>query len=176
MPEEQLLLAIKEGDASAFETLFKKYYKPLCSYLRSYTNDLDSAQEIAQVSFVKFWDKKNDIEIHTSFKSYIFRMGYHQFLENLRQNQRRTTLLDELKHQAIVEEESRPEKEIQAATKRLNSIVKTLPERCQEILNLRLQGYKYREIATRLDISIKTVESQMRIAFIKIREDFGDYL
>lgn len=168
MHEKQLLVAIKEGDVLAFETLFKKYYQPLCSYLRSYTSDLDTAQEIAQVSFIKFWDKKDEIEIHTSFKSYIFRMGYYQFLESLRQNQRRTTLLDELKHQAIVEEESRPEKELQTATKRLNTIVETLPERCQEILRLRLQGYKYREIATRLDISIKTVESQMRIAFIKI--------
>lgn len=175
MPEEELIIAVKEGDAEAFKTLFLKYYKPMCMYLRSYTNDLDSAQEIAQVSFIKFWEKRNEIKIHTSFKSYIFKMGYYQFLENLRKNKNQITLLDELKHQVIIDEEHRSKKEQEYTNKRLKNIISTLPSRCQEVLRLRLQGYKYKEIATKLDISVKTVESQMRIAFIKIRDDFGEY-
>ncbi len=176
MRDEELLDAIKGGNASAFETLFEKYYSPMCAYIRSYTPDLDSAEEIAQTTFVKFWNKRMEIEIHTSLKSYLFKMAYHAFLKNLRQKDKRSTLLEELKHQAIQEEENRPQTDLMEATIRLRKVVDTLPPRCQEILRLKLQGYKYQEIADNLDISIKTVESQMRIAFIKIREGFGDKL
>ena len=148
----------------------------MCAYIRSYTPDLDSAEEIAQTTFVKFWNKRMEIEIHTSLKSYLFKMAYHAFLKNLRQKDKRSTLLEELKHQAIQEEENRPQTDLMEATIRLRKVVDTLPPRCQEILRLKLQGYKYQEIADNLDISIKTVESQMRIAFIKIREGFGDKL
>lgn len=176
MRDEELLDEIKDGNADAFKTLFEKYYEPLCAYLRSYTPDLDSAQEIAQTTFVKFWNKRMDIEIHTSAKSYIFRMGYHAFLKTIRQNDKHSTLLEELKQQAIEEEENRPQTDLIEATVRLRKIVDTLPPRCQQILRLKLQGFKYQEIADKLDVSIKTVESQMRIAFIKIREGFDDRL
>ena len=48
--------------------------------------------------------------------------------------------------------------------------------RCQEILQMKIQAYKFKEIADQLDVSVKTVESQMRIAYIKIREGFKDGL
>ena len=60
--------------------------------------------------------------------------------------------------------------------KRLNAVIDKLPSRCQEILKYKMQGLKYREIAETLDISIKTVESQIRTAFIKIRQDFKEDL
>ena len=173
----QLLLAkIKQGNQQAFEVLFKNHYPPLCGYLRSFTPDMDTAQELAQAVFVDFWNKRNEIEIRTSVKSYLFRMGYNLFLTGLRKKKKQDTLLEELKYTALQEEEQRPEDQLIEATERLKKIVETLPPRCQEILKLKMQGQKYQEIAERLDISIKTVEAQMRIAYIKIREGFGDGL
>lgn len=176
MDDDHLIAAIKQGDEPAFKSLFEKYYGPLCAYLRSYTPDLDTAEEIAQQTFVKFWHKREAIEVHTSVKSYLFKMAYHFFLKIIRQKNKRTGLLEELKYKALEEEEQRPENNLQAATDRLKKIIETLPPRCQEILRLKMQGFKYQEIADQLDISIKTVEAQMRIAFNKIRDDFKDNL
>ncbi len=103
-------------------------------------------------------------------------MGYHSFLKTVRQKNRQSGLLEELKYQALEEEESRPENDLQEATARLRKIIETLPPRCREILDLKMQGFKYQEIAEHLNISIKTVESQMRIAYVKIRDDFKDNL
>ena len=176
MDENHLLADIQKGDERAFKELFQKYYKPLCAYLRSYTPDLDSAEELAQTTFVKFWNKRNEIEVHTSIKSYLYKMGYNAFLKTVRQRNKQFNLLEELKYKALEEEEQRAENDLQAATERLKKIIETLPPRCQEILKLKLEGLKYQEIAQQLNISIKTVEAQMRIAFIKIREDFKDGL
>jgi len=176
MDDDHLIANIKQGNEHAFKTLFEKYYRPLCAYIRSYTPDFDTAEEIAQRTFVKFWNKREEIEIHTSVKSYLFKMGYHSFLKTIRQKNKQTNLLEELKYKALEEEEQRPENDLQAATERLKKIIETLPPRCQEVLRLKMQGFKYKEIAEQLNISIKTVEAQMRIAFNKIRDDFKDGL
>ena len=55
-------------------------------------------------------------------------------------------------------------------------MIEQLPDRCQEIVKLKMEGLKYREIAESLGLSVKTVESQMRVAFIKIREDYKEDL
>ncbi len=176
MDDDHLIADIKQGNERAFKSLFEKYYSPLCAYLRSYTPDFDTAEEIAQRTFVKFWNKREEIEVHTSVKSYIFKMGYHSFLKTIRQKNKHTNLLEELKYKALEEEEQRPENDLQAATERLKKIIEILPPRCREVLTLKMQGMKYQEIADHLNISIKTVEAQMRIAFNKIRDDFKDGL
>ncbi|QAA82050.1 RNA polymerase sigma-70 factor [Aequorivita sp. H23M31] len=176
MGNERLLTQIKQGDQQAFKVFFDRHYPSLCTYLRSFTPDMDSAQELAQAAFVDFWNKRNEIEIRTSLKSYLYRMGYNLFLNGLRKKKKQASLLEELKLDALQEEEQRPEEELGEAVERLKKIIETLPARCQEILKLKMQGHKYQEIAESLDISVKTVEAQMRLAYIKIREGFGDGL
>ena len=57
--------------------------------------------------------------------------------------------------------------------KKLKVIIDELPPKCREILLLnKRDGLKYKEIALKLNVSEKTVESQMRIAFKKIRAAF----
>ena len=57
----------------------------------------------------------------------------------------------------------------------MKNTIEALPPKCKEIIYLnKVQGIKYSEIANQLDISIKTVESQMRIAFKKIRKAFKE--
>lgn len=176
MQNDLLLAQIKQGNEKAFRVLFEKHYRPLCLYLRSFTPDMDTAQELAQNAFVDFWNRRNEIEIQTSVKSYLFRMGYNLFLNGLRYKKKQETLLEELKREALEQEMQRPEDQLKEATEKLKKIVETLPPKCQEILQMKMQGYKYQEIADQLDISVKTVESQMRIAYIKIREGFRDGL
>ena len=67
-----LLNRIKNGDIQAFEKLFRSYYKPLCYYVDSFLNDMDSAEEIVQNLFYLFWKNRADLQIRLSVKSYLF--------------------------------------------------------------------------------------------------------
>ena len=61
--------------------------------------------------------------------------------------------------------------DIDALTKVVNRAIEQLPERCREIFSLsRKEGLSYRQIAERLGISVKTVETQISIALKRIRE------
>lgn len=171
-----LITQIKKGNTLAFKKLFDSHYSNLCQYLMNYTKDKDTAEELAQIVFVKFWDKRQTIDIHTSVKPYLYKMAYHQYLTYLRKKNKEASLIEELKYKALQPDETNTKEAMEFKAKRLNAIIATLPERCQEVLKQKMQGKKYKEIAELLNISIKTVESQLRIAFIKIREDFKEDL
>ncbi|WP_404824897.1 sigma factor [Myroides odoratimimus] len=80
MQDSILLQAIKNDNKRAFKKAFETYYKPLCIYIKSFTKDLDTAEEIVQSTFIYFWNKRHDIEIHTSLKSYLYMMCYNNYL------------------------------------------------------------------------------------------------
>jgi len=83
--------------------------------------------------------------------------------------------LNTLKHEALAEQITYEEDVWHEKTTYLKKVIETLPPRCKEILLLKQDGMKYAEIASKLSLSIKTVEVQMGIAFTKIRKGFEDY-
>ncbi|MGV8815565.1 MAG: RNA polymerase sigma factor [Gelidibacter sp.] len=176
MNDTSLIGQIKEGNTLAFKYFFERHYRPLCSYLVNFTNDIHAAEDLAQLVFVDFWNKRDTIEIRSSVKSYLYKMAYNQFLTRLRQKKKEGSVLEQLKYEALQTIAVPTEAELEQKNQRLWRVIEQLPERCQEIVKLKMEGLKYREIAESLGLSIKTVESQMRVAFIKIREDYKEDL
>lgn len=174
MDENALIIKIKKGDKKAFKKLFDLHYHPLCLYLMRFSRDWDTSQEIGQAVFVKFWTKRKEILITTSVKGYIFRMGYNQFLMNQREKNKKADLIDRLTYKALQEHHELSPKEMEQKSMRIKKSIAKLPPTCQEILKLKMSGATYKEIATERDISLKTVESQMRIAYKRLRKDLKD--
>lgn len=176
MDETSLIAQIKEGNKLAFRQFFNCYYQPVCAYLNNFTTDRHAAEDLAQLVFVDFWNKRETIKIHTSPKSYLYKMAYNQFLTSLRKKKKEATILEQLKYEALQTITTPSEAEMEQKSQRLWQVIGQLPERCQEVVKLKMEGFKYREIADALGLSVKTVESQMRVAFIKIREDYKEDL
>lgn len=94
---------------------------------------------------------------------------------NYRSLKRKETFFDELKEKALRDSIIDDKELIDNRIKRLKAIIETLPPKCKEILLLnKISGLKYKEISEHLHISQKTVETQMRVAYIKIRKGFDD--
>ena len=72
--DEENYRAIKEGNQIAFEMIFKTYYKPLCHYAHSFLNDKNEAEEVVQTTFIKIWEKKNELSVQSSLKAYLYSM------------------------------------------------------------------------------------------------------
>lgn len=174
MNQKKIIKAIKEGDKTAFKVLFDLYYQPLCAFMRSYTNDLDSAEELVQKTFFMLWQKREQLDIHSSLKSYLYSMARNNFLQDQKRHKKQNLLLEKLKYEALEEEIDHDEEEQEQKVRKLKAVIQKLPPRCKEVLQLKQQGLKYREIAEQLGISIKSVESHMRIAFKKIKEEFAN--
>lgn len=173
--EQNLFESLKTGDERAFEKLFKLYYAPLCFYTSGILQDEAAAEEIVQEFFVKFWEKREKIQIETSLKNYFFRSVKNLCLNKIKHEQIK---LQHAKN-VISEAESTGysdhflEVDLQ---KDIEESIAALPEKRREIFRLsREEGLKYREIAEKLNISIKTVEAQMGLAIKSLRDSLKKY-
>lgn len=164
---------VQKIDNQSLKELFDLHYSSLCLYMIQFTKDRQDAEDIAQETFIKFWEKREKLLVTSSFKSYLFRSAYNLYMDQIRKEKRNDLLLVELKYEGLLSQIEEKESDQQEKINKVKQIVEKLPDRCKEILLLsKREGLKNKEIAIRLNISIKTVESQMRLAFQKIRRDF----
>jgi RNA polymerase sigma-70 factor (ECF subfamily) len=175
MNDLDLILKIKTDDSDAFDVLFKAYYKDLVRYVRSLNNDLALSEDIVQQVFVNLWINRNTITIKNSVRGYLFSVSYTCYIDHYRKTKRQLDLLENFKSEIIRDHISENKDLLDYKIKRLRMVIDTLPPICKKVLELnKFEGLKYDEIADALNISKKTVESHMSLAFKKIRQGFKD--
>lgn len=169
---------MKTLDKATFEETFRSYFTPLCSFAQKYIYDLDEAKDIVHNVFINLWNKRDEIDLDTPLKSYLFQ-GVHNRCLNYIRDHKKLVQFDTLQSEAELGQyiESRDHLESEEAESRINRALDDLPEKCREIFLMnRFDGLKYREIADKLDISIKTVETQMSRALKTLRERLSDMI
>jgi len=176
--EEHILFEkTRAGDEKAFEALFRQYYPQLCLYATRVLNNPSAAEEIVQELFVRLWEKKEETQIDTSVKNYLFRAVKNHCLNYIKHNQIKNEYSQKILAQARAEDVY---EDIETQTKLFQKIeesIAELPQKRQEIFRLsRQEGLKYREIAEKMNISVKTVETQMGLAIKTLREKLRDFL
>ena len=165
-------------DKGTFEELFRSYFTPLCSFAQKYVGDIDEAKDIVHNVFINLWNKREDIDLNTSLKSYLFQGVYNRSLNYIRDH-KKLVRFDTPQTEAELGQyvESRDHLESSETENRINRALDDLPDKCREIFLMnRFDGLKYREIAEKLNISIKTVETQMSRALKTLREKLSDMI
>ncbi len=155
------LKGIKEGDRVVFEQLFREYYPLLCNYARRYAPDKSTAEEIVQDFFCKLWDKHNEIQINTAIFSYLRKSVINHCLNHTRKIEIERKFVDYGDNMEEIygtnDHDSNNE-----LSEHVNRALLEMPEKRREIFELsRFDGLKYHEIAEKLNINVKTVETQM---------------
>ena len=178
--EKELYLKLKTGDAKAFQAIFLKYYPALCHFAFQFLNDREIAEETVQDLFVRFWEKRETLNIEVSIKHYLFRSVKNNCLNQIQHEKVKKQYASQM--QEVVNQEPNPDNyfiEVNLLEK-IEKSIESLPPKRREIFRLsRENGMKYKEIAETLNISIKTVEAQMGLALKHLRQelkDFSNYL
>lgn len=163
--DNNLISLIVSGDKVAFEGLFKAHFKRLHAYAFGLIGDESTAEEMVQLVFIRLWERRQYLKIHTSFKSFIYRSVHNESINFLKSRRIRTNHQNQMAGaltQSLYVESPLAKMELAELTKNLRQAISELPEQCGLIFCLsRFEDLKYREIADQLGISIKTVEAQM---------------
>lgn len=163
---------------AAFEAVFKTHFKALHRYAFTFVKDSDVAEDMVQNTFVKLWEKSETLHIHTSISAYLYRSVNHECLNYLKHEKVKTAHADHVKHSnSLPESNATSQLQLQELETKLSDSLAKLPEGCRTIFQMsRFESLKYREIAEKLGISVKTVENQMGKALKTLRLDLIDYL
>ena len=177
LKEKQQLKRIRKGDIASFEQLFYRFYPGMFRYAESLIRKEEVAEEIVQDVFYNIWKNRGSLWITASWQSYLYRSVYNNAMMHLRKY-RRESLLDETFSPEKQSGTPDPLEELQyqEVTELVTRTLERLPPRTREIFLLnRKDGLKYREIAEKLSISVKTVEANMGKALKALRNSLENY-
>ncbi len=170
-----ILSGIKNGEGKAFDLLFEHYYSNLCHYAASVVHDHDVAEDMVQELFAELWVNHKQITIRSSLYSYLLRSTRNACLDHLKHLKIREKFQCEAKTELYEVVDDNPE--LAEILHKMDESIGQLPEQCKRIFKLsRFENLKYREIAEVLHISENTVDTQIRRALNKLKNDLGDYL
>lgn len=161
---------------ASFESLFRQHFKELHSYATTILKDEDAAEDVVQNTFLKLWKMWENRNIPESPAAYLYRSVYHESLNILKHQQVKKAHEQFTLHTSSAE--SGPAvgnlRELEA---KLDAALRDLPEQCRTIFQMsRFEDLKYREIADRLGLSVKTIEAQMGKALRMLRLKLADHL
>ncbi|MDR6782510.1 RNA polymerase sigma-70 factor (ECF subfamily) [Pedobacter africanus] len=167
-----------QQDDEAFEHLFKTHFKALHAYAIAILRDEDTAEEVVQNMFLKFWEKRELLNIQTSVKAYLYKCVYHDSLNLLKHEKIKTKYQDFATYTMNSHNEPASSKvETTELERQIGLALNELPEQCRTIFQMsRFEELKYREIADQLGLSVKTIENQMGKALKMMRLKLADFL
>lgn len=171
--DKELSTLIKEGDLRAYNDLFNNFYGRLYNFALKITNDESQAKDLVQDTFIKLWYKREKINIELSISSYLFKICKNEFLDSVRQKNKEKAFLDEIKIEMAYQMYLEPENEEEVSKIQLmNDAISKLPPKCKEAFTLsKYENMTYKDIAERMGISVKTVETHITKAYKELRKE-----
>lgn len=160
-------------DIASFENLFKKHYNFLVVVAYQITKDEDAAKDIVQDFFVSFWNRRHLVTIETSFQSYGTRAVKNLAITHLKKQPLSFELNDQIDNEHFQTDYLEEEEVLKFkadADEKVMGFVNLLPdERRKVFLQYVVDGLSYADIAKANHISVNTVKTQMKRAYVFLK-------
>ena len=170
--EWQRRIAIYDDEA-AYRDLFRLFHKRLQRFSFTFLKSLEQSEEIVSDVFIKVWEKRRDLESIDNLSVYLYVSVKNAALKQLLKEKKLASIsIDDLD----VELESmhwNPEEILITAEmlQKIEGAIQELPPRCKIIFKLiKEDRLRYKEVASILNISVKTIDNQLALALKKINK------
>lgn len=168
-------MAIAFQNIEDYKKLFKLHYNGLVNFIYArYIQDWDQARDVVQTTFMKIWNNRDRIDITMSEKSYLYQAAKNTALDHIRKykSQSEVSLEDASYTVSHIEEQVAQDADTFYMRTKITQALHVLKPKTRKIFELhKLEGLTYEEIASYLDISKRTVESNMARALILLRTE-----
>jgi RNA polymerase sigma-70 factor (ECF subfamily) len=178
------------GGDKGFRQVFDSHYPRLVRFAKEYVGDKHDAEDILQDVFLTLWEKRTSLRADTNLNAYLLTLVKYQCMDFLKHKQ---VVNRFLAHQKSLQQQEtafnyysiskfEPEQmDIESLERLAGKAIGELPEQCRKVFELsRYDGLKYREIAEKLGISVKTVETHishaLKILRITLKDSFLAWL
>lgn len=174
--EELIALTLASGDRRAYGELVKRHQSQVRAWLRQLTGGKADADDLAQETFLKAWEKLGTLSAHGKFSAWLMKLAYNEFLQVARKNARRDRLARQYEEEAEVQspDSSGPVSAHVSEAPDLPRMLAVLGEQERHVMLLGYAcGYTHAEISEILGLAVGTVKSHMHRGKIRIRDAFG---
>ena len=177
LSDQQILDLFKHNPDEAIAVLFRQYYTFICRVIYRVLPNKVTSEDIAQDVFFDLWRKKDRININTSLKAYLRRTAVNRTLNHIRDQKMKFEDEEKIPQLDLAQTNANQLLEAEEMQQHIDKAIESLPERCRMVFSLsRFEELSYQEIATKLEISPKTVENQISKALRILRKSLAPYV
>jgi RNA polymerase sigma-70 factor (ECF subfamily) len=187
LPDADVAALAKQGREAAFRELVRRYERPVFSLVFRMVRDRETAEDLAQETFVKVLNHIDRYRPEFKLSSWLFKIANNVTIDFLRKRQLETVSIEGSPHAATAAEveatsfdvEARQETALEAMeAKELGSAIEQAiaglrPEYRSCILLRHVEGRSYEEIAATLDLPLGTVKTYIHRARHELRRALG---
>jgi RNA polymerase sigma-70 factor (ECF subfamily) len=180
-----IIQGLCKGDEKAFEELFHLCYNKLLLFAKAYVIHKEAAREIVQEAFIKMWENRSRLRPDFNPEAYLFTIVRNNSLNYLKhcivERKYSQSAHEQMEHYqlhyAALKNDTIEQLYFAEVKEILDRAINELPPRCKKVFELsRRYGMKNKEIAEKMNISVKTVENHMTEALKRLRTAVGRYL
>jgi len=170
--EKDIIKNIQKGNPKGFKTLMRKYFRELANLAFHYVKSSQTAKDVVQDVFANIWENRDSWQPNQSIKMYLYQSVKNEALKNIRDRKTESKYIkaynDERESWKVFPQVNNEEgSQFKQA---VNRAIEELPDRARMAYKLhRRDGLTYKEIASVMEISHKTVESQISRALKILR-------
>jgi RNA polymerase sigma-70 factor (family 1) len=154
-----------------FENIFNTWYGPIRNFIYYKSGDKQTAEDIAQDTFLKVWEKKETIKSET-VKSLVYTIANNLFLNQVEHQKVHLKFAVKFQPNDIVKENPEFEMQVKEFDLKLQKAINELDDKKRTVFLMnRIEKYTYNQIAENLGITVKAVEKRMEKALAYIRKE-----
>jgi len=169
-------------DKETFDHIYNRYCPALLNHAKKIVGRIETAENVVSGFFANLWEKRDEIVIHDKVEGYLYtgvtnaclkhlehenvERKYCEYVQNLYEKSERLWMHDgENPENRMMEQETMSE---------FARAVDALQGQCKEVLELRIKGLSYQEIAEKMNITIGAVGNYIYRATAKLRKSIGN--
>jgi RNA polymerase sigma-70 factor, ECF subfamily len=173
--ELYLVRKLRKGDCESFELIFNNYKEKLYFFARGYLHSDSETEEIIQNVFVSLWENRDLLNEELSIKDYLYKAVVNKVFNYFKHQAVRQKYLEHiLIHESEEDNDSQLDISYNDLKDAVNDIVEHLPSRQKEIFRLsREEGLSHNDIASKLGLSVRSVENNVYRALKYIKENLS---
>ena len=177
LSEVDIFKLVSEDDVNALEFFYKKYHAELVLYAFKFLGNEEDAKDNVQQLFLSLWEKRKNITINTSVKSYLFTSLRNRLIDQIKRTVHSKSLQNETESLFIDQGDLAVNVMIgDEMQKLITDTIQKLPDKTREIFCLnRFEGLKYKEIAKEMEMTVKNVEYHIGNALKSLRNILSSY-
>ena len=170
---KELSVEIRNGNHHAFRAFYDKHYPGLYRFMVSRGMSHDEAADLVQNAFVMIWERRSDIDENKSLRAFLFQIAYSRMLNHITyQSKFSGDVLSDVQTGETGETDSEKNVYYDELLSNVRKVIAVMPEKRAMVFEFCfMKQFTYKETAEALDVSQKTVENHMALAFRDLRSE-----
>ncbi len=163
---------------SKFQNDLMNLQSNMLNFAYMLTSNRDDAYDLLQDTTLKVLDNESKYAENTNFKGWVFTIMRNIFINNYRRTTRAATMIDttdNLYHLNLSQDSGLDSPEDSYGASEIGAAIESFSDEYRIPFSMHVAGYKYNEIAEKMNLPLGTVKSRIFFARKKLQERFADY-